>query len=300
MSGWWMSSNVVIGEDDKLPQARLSIVFLVCALLLSFLTLYSMEWVRLRIMDYCLSKSNYEKAEEIGAKIVRKRALKGPLGRKFIETTGAKYANALRLLIEKERARARKEWNSSRLFFTIDRTTLEGLALRCQRFQALLQSTPLAELNGWGNCNKLDSSPVPYSVETGYLENDVTQESGVISFGTKGGFALDYNFRSIGVDLGSKKPVAAIRLRHYADETRVKPENLSLWISDDNKLFRRYTEKIVFSREAHAILLDNLDFSSRYFKIHCDFKDDRYTFAEDFKNILEVYGPPDFERRQNI
>jgi hypothetical protein len=47
-------------------------------------------------------------------------------------------------------------------------------------------------------------------------------------------------------------------------------------------------------KEPKPLLLDHPDFSCQYLKIHCDFKGDKYTFAEDFESIIKIYGPPDF------
>jgi hypothetical protein len=143
--------------------------------------------------------------------------------------------------------------------------------------------------------NRLISAVVPYSAETGVVHNDINLECGSVIFGDTGGVALDYNANSIGANLGCRKSVITIRLRNRAEKTRVRPENLSLWISDNNKLYRRYGGKIKFSKEIKAITLDHLDFTCQYLKIHCDLNDARFTFSEDCKNILEIYGPPNFD-----
>ncbi len=267
---------------------------LICIVLISGLELYSTEWARLKLIQYYLDRKNYEIAEEIGMKVIRKRSLAGPLTRKIVEKIGVKWDNAMTLFIEKEVTLAQDEWNSSRSFFAIKRTLLDKLDFRYKTFQALFQPTLLKELNSYKRFNKLVSNLMPYSVETGYLENDIIPELGALSFNCSGGVALDYNLRSIGANLGVKKSVAAIRLRRSAEETRVAPENLSLWISDDNKRYSRYTGKIIFTNGNRSITLDTLNISCQYVKIHCNFKDDKFTLAEDFKSILEIYGPPDF------
>jgi hypothetical protein len=111
--------------------------------------------------------------------------------------------------------------------------------------------------------------------------------------------ALDRNLRSIGVNFGSKRPVVGIRLRRSPRSIRVKPENLSLWISDNNQVYNQYTGRMSFSNETQALILDHLDFSCQYWKIHCDFKDYKYTFSwMDIETMIETYGPPDFSQIQ--
>jgi hypothetical protein len=267
------------------------ILVLICALIILGLELSSTEKVRFKLMEYYFNRKNNKLAVEIGMKIVRKRSLTGPVDSEFKKAMGVKWRNAMTLLIEKEVTLVQEEWNSYRTFFNIN----SEITSRFERIRTFLAPSLPEGLNIARRYYKLVASMNPYSFEVGFLENDVNPEFGALGFNCSGGVALDCNLRSIGGNLGIKKSVAAIRLQRGVDETRVRPENLSVWISDDNKVYRRYTGSVSFSNETRATLLDHLDFSCQFLKIHCDFKDDKYTLAEDFKRILEIYGPPDFD-----
>ncbi len=271
------------------------ILFFVLLLVIPvLLTLYSSESVRFQLMEYYLSKGDYTRAIKIGTKIVNKRKATGALTEEFTKKGLEQIEIAYAQKISQEIVLAQNEWLSSRSFFKTYHVVLNWIIPLLENYQSLSGPIQHEESNLRNQTDKLLSSMKPYSAETGYLDNDFNTESGVLTFGYSGGWALDYNLRSIGANLGSKKSVVAIRLQRGADETRIKPKNLSLWISDDNKLYRRYDGEISFSNEGRTMLLDHLNFSCQYLKIHCDFKDDKYTFAEDFKKIIETSGPLDF------
>jgi hypothetical protein len=130
----------------------------------------------------------------------------------------------------------------------------------------------------------------------GYVESDFYPEKGPIDFSGFGGFALDAHNRSVGVDLGEVKKVAALRLYTYAGKYRIGSANLSLWFSNDNKAFFKYQRKLSIYFGSNSILIDQVDIDSRYLKVNCNFKDANYTFAEDLRRILKVYGPPIFPK----
>ena len=274
---------------------KVCLFFVLLSVPLLVLTLYSSESMRFRLMEYYLSKGDYTRAIKIGTKIVNKRKAMGALTEEFTKKGLEQIEIAYAQKISQEIVLAQNEWLSSRSFFKTYHVVLNWIIPLLENYQSLSGRILHEESNLWNQTYKLLSSIKPYAAETGYLNNDLNPESGVLTFGYSGGWALDANLRSIGANLGSKKSVAAIRLRRYEVETRVKSENLSLWISDDNKFYRRYDGEISFSNEGRAMLLDHLNFSCQYLKIHCDFKDDKYTFAEDFKKIIEIYGPPDFD-----
>jgi hypothetical protein len=257
-----------------------------------------MEWVRLRLMEYCLDKKNYENAEEFGMKIMRKQALSKQFDKESMKRIFETWDHTMTSLIERKLAVVQKEWNISRSYFAINSlinlTILSEMGFRFDRIRILVESNSLERSNSWERYNKLKANIFPYSARIGLVEKDVNPESGSLEFGCSGGIALDYNFRSVGASLEQKRPVVAIRLRRWSEETKVKLENLSIWISDDNKFYRKYTGKITFSNDIRVTTFDNLDFSCQYLKVHFDLDNEKYTLGEDFKNILEIYGPPDF------
>jgi hypothetical protein len=133
-----------------------------------------------------------------------------------------------------------------------------------------------------------------YTYIVGHVEGDNRPDKGPIDFSGFGGFALDAHNRSVGVDLVAAKKVAAIRLNTYTNKYRIESANLSLWQSSDNKTFFKYQGKLNIYFGPKSILIDGVDINSRYLKVNCNFKDANYTFVEDLKAILRVYGPPIF------
>ncbi len=134
------------------------------------------------------------------------------------------------------------------------------------------------------------------SYKVGYVEGDYYPEKGSIGFTGGGGIALDYNNRSIGADLEEAKNIVALRLNSWTDKYRIVSSNLSLWLSNDNKIFFKYPGNLNIYFNAKSILIDELDINSRYIKINCNLRDKNYTFAEDFKSILTIFAPPQFRQ----
>ena len=134
-----------------------------------------------------------------------------------------------------------------------------------------------------------------FTYKVGYVENDTDPGKGPINFSALGGFALDMNNHSLGADLGGNKKVAALRLHSLNATYRIKSENLSLWYSNDNETFYKYRGPATIYLNEKNILIDRIEITSRYLKIHCNYKDDRYTFAENFNTILKIYSPPYFQ-----
>ena len=212
--------------------------FVLPLVILSVLTLYSSESVRFYLMEYYLNTEDYTSAIEMGTKIINKRKVTGSLNKEFIKRMGESIEIAYTQKIVQEMAFAQKEWENSRNFFKTNQIILDRIIPFLENQRTLLEPFLQKESNIWNQTYKLLSSMKPYAAETGYLENDFKPESGALTFGYSGGWALDYNLRSIGANLGSKKSVVAIRLRRVAEKTRVKPDNLSIWISNDSKLPR--------------------------------------------------------------
>jgi hypothetical protein len=277
----------------NLGRKGIYILVLIGIVILSGLELYSTEWARLKLMQYYLNRKDFAMATETGTKIIRKRSFSREYDRGSLKRICQQWDNVMTPLVEKEIAAVHKSWNSSRGLFVLNRSIFVEIPSKFERIRIYLAPGLLEELNAWKRYHRFLQN-TKYTIDVGFVDNDVKPETGQLIFSNSGGFALDYNFRSIGANLGNKKRVLGIRLRRWAEETRVRSENLSLWISEDNKLYSRYVGRVTFSNEKKATLLDHLDFTCQYLKVHCDFKDDKYTLAENYKDILEIYGPPDF------
>jgi len=272
---------------------RTFLLFLFISILF-ILTLSSSEWARCRLLEYYLNEEDYQSAMEVARKMIVKRKAINSLNENLIHRISTLLETAYIKNTEHAIKCARERWETSKRFFDVIQIANEKIILPFKDYDVLSGHILLKDTNLWKQLEKLILSLKSYTFITGFSDNDVSPESGPLTFGHTGSVALDCRLRSIGANLGEKKPVAGIRLRRWQKETRVKPDNLSLWISDDNKSYRRYAGQIHFSTEDRAITIDRLDITCRFLKVHCDFKDDQYTFAENFKNILEIFGPPAF------
>jgi hypothetical protein len=266
-----------------------SLLFIVTVFCLS---VYSSEWVR----EYYLNNDDHDLALEKGIKSIRKETILGKSNNESMNRTYVNLDDHLAVIVERQIAFAKNQWNEFRNFFAYE-NILGGIDTLFDKIRFIIGNHLVDGFHSWKNYNNFCSSKMPYFSKFGFLDNDLSPALGTLdNFNYSGGFALDCRLRSIGANLGNKKPVVAIRLRRWNQETRVKPENLSIWISDDNKVFRKYSGKITFSNQSRAMTLDHLDIVGQFIKIHCDYKDDKFTFAENFNNVLEVYGPPFFQQ----
>ena len=244
-------------------------------------------------MEYYFSNKYYDTAIDSGIKIIRKGTILGELDNESLNRICVKWHDPLAVLVERQIAFAKNQWNEFRTFFAYDRTTFGGIDTLFDKIRFSLGAKILNEFPAWKRYVEYCESRKPYITRMGFSANDLNPADGALTnFDYTGGFALDYNFRSIGANLSSRKPIVAIRLRRWNQETRIKPENLSIWISNDNKVFRKYSGRITFANESQAMTLDHLLIVCQFIKIHCDFKDAKFTFAENFSNILSIYGPP--------
>lgn len=272
----------------------MSLIFL---LTLFGLTLFSSEWIRLKVMEYFSINDNFFMATDMGIKILRKRTILRELNSKtetkFINRLDSSFASFL----EENTDLLNKEWNASKVFVGFSRDNLNRINSLYDKMSYFRDPNILEEFISVKHYNLFVQSQKPYIAQTGYLENDLDPFIGRLSnFGYSGGFAIDYRLRSIGANLGSKKPVIAIRLRSGIEKTRVRPENLSLWTSNDNRLYLKHTGNILFFYDSQGITLNLLEITTQYLKIHCNWKDDKYTFANNLNSILSIYGPPYFQK----
>jgi hypothetical protein len=244
-------------------------------------------------MEYYFNNKYYDMAVEKGRKIVRKRTILRTFGCESTNKLYIKWDSLMTAIVERQIAFATNQWNEHRTFFAYDNNLFGGIDTLFDNLRFSFGSELINEFSAWKRYKEYCETRKPYTTHIGFLDNDLDPAHGILTnFNYVGGFALDANFRSIGANLVCKKSVIAMRLRRWNQETRVKPKNLSIWISDDNKTFRRYAGQIRFSEEPRAITLDHLDIIGQFIKIHCDFRDNEFTFAEKLNNVLSIYGPP--------
>jgi hypothetical protein len=128
--------------------------------------------------------------------------------------------------------------------------------------------------------------------KTGYIEGDYHPEFGAINFSVSGGVAFDTNGRSIGIDLGRPQDISALRLSGWAEKNRIRSDQLSIWLSDDNRSFSKYSVYFTSYIDNHSIFIDKVKIKHRYIKINCNLMAGSYTFSGDLMNIMDVFGPP--------
>ena len=281
-------------SSNSLPSKMVFTDILLCFLLISCLTIYSSKGVRQRLLKYYLTNDNYSMAVDLQLKLTRKNLILGDFNTEPNTVFSGELDYLMEEIVERYISYEKKQWDESKTFFIFDGLRyFQEIDTLFDRIRIIIGKNLVDEFHSWTKFHEFYNSKKPYAPRLGFLDNDLNPAFGTLdNFSYSGGFALDYRLRSIGANLASKKPVVAIRLRRWNQETRVKPENLSIWISDDNKIFRRYSGRITFSNESRAMTLDHLDIVGQFIKVHCDYRDEKFTFAENFNNLLEIYGPP--------
>jgi dipeptidyl aminopeptidase/acylaminoacyl peptidase len=110
----------------------------------------------------------------------------------------------------------------------------------------------------------------------GYLDDDLDAAHGALSFlpiGGTGGFGFDYRSRSAGLDLSAPLTVVEVELTNDKGKvpSALGPENLTLWVSDDN---RTYTQVPQFACEKRVVgngevlILSGFEVTARFIKVH--------------------------------
>lgn len=275
----------------------LSLSFLVTVFSLH---IYSTDWVQLQLIEYSFNNKWYDKAIHRKIAFIRKESVFGRYRFEFGNTINTDWDDLIAAIVDKQISFLGNQWNEYRIFFAYDKTNYSydknhfgGIDTLFEKIRFFLGPKLVNSFPAWKRYFEYCESRKPYIAHIGFSDNDLDPAQGVLTnFNYTGGFPLDRNSRSIGADLGGRKPVVAISLRSWNLETRVKPENITIWISDNNKTFQKYTGQITFSRGFRTMTLDHLDIVSQFIKLHCNYEDDKYTFTEDLNNMLQIYGPP--------
>jgi hypothetical protein len=157
-----------------------------------------------------------------------------------------------------------------------------------------LRLTPAGELLA------TTQAPQPLPV-IGYLGNDIDPAAGnLASFGTRGGFALDYQYRSIGADMFAPTEVTGVQLVDddvlTADGNRIRPDDLRVWVSDTNAGDWRALEDWIAVKEGPVITITGPAVTTRYIKVSQPYGDTAFTFGNDVQHLLRIL--PDREAAQ--
>lgn len=121
------------------------------------------------------------------------------------------------------------------------------------------------------------------SFTAGLKTGDTDPATGALSIpGAVGATALDYQNRSIGVDLGTAAAIDEVTLVNRTASSRVTAADWSIWISDDNVSWRAvtgwtFTDAIVSGAQRHTF--SSLDVTARYLKVNSAFSDSAFTFS---------------------
>ncbi|MDI6792627.1 MAG: hypothetical protein QME81_07155 [bacterium] len=136
-------------------------------------------------------------------------------------------------------------------------------------------------------------------IKVGYCDQDAEPMNQPIGhWDYEGGFAFDYGLRSIGIDLGAEeKGVRQIKLIGWnANPTRLKESDISIYLSQDNRRFIKYTGTCYFTdtletglvKKVRVLTLSNLSCQARYVKIHQPYRDADFTFANHLPKMVEI------------
>ncbi|WP_217596786.1 sialidase family protein [Cohnella sp. GbtcB17] len=128
---------------------------------------------------------------------------------------------------------------------------------------------------------------------TGYLTGDANPLTGNLSsFGYTGTFALDYQNRSIGVDLGQVESVREITLRDSDSSNRIAAGDLEVYVSRTNNGDWVQATGWTFQKSNREIKLGGLSATARYVKVHQAYSDASFTFANELSNMMSVKTAP--------
>jgi hypothetical protein len=123
----------------------------------------------------------------------------------------------------------------------------------------------------------------------GYVDDDRNPQVGALgNFGYDKAAALDFKYRSVGVDLGAVRSFDQVRLTTDKGPTRVRKMDLSLYASEDNQTFTRVADWDAVTVGTTTYLY-NFSARARYVKVHCHFDDDAFDFtAANLQTMVKV------------
>lgn len=131
----------------------------------------------------------------------------------------------------------------------------------------------------------------------GYIEADTDPAIGNLGW-SGGAVALDYNHRSIGLYLGAKREVSSLVLTGAAQyatggtSTRLKPEDLGVWISDTNNSDWTQVTGWSGTKDGLTITLTGPTFTSSFVKITQPYGDKAFTYANTIPPLVTALPDP--------
>ncbi|THF77328.1 sialidase family protein [Cohnella fermenti] len=127
---------------------------------------------------------------------------------------------------------------------------------------------------------------------TGFLTDTNPATGDLSSFGYAGTFALDYQNRSIGVDLGQVETVQEITLRDIDSTSRIASGDLEVYVSMTNNGDWVQATGWTFQKSNREITLGGLSATARYVKVHQAYSDSSFTFTNELKDMMSVKTEP--------
>lgn len=123
----------------------------------------------------------------------------------------------------------------------------------------------------------------------GYVQDDADPVKGTLSnWNTVGGFAFDYRHRSIGMDVLAPNEFTQVTLTDAAGSTRLRPSDLTVWVSDKNQSDWRQVTSWSATLVGSTFTLTGPPAAGRYIKVHQPYGDTAFTFSNDLAKILTV------------
>ncbi|MBO9609609.1 MAG: exo-alpha-sialidase [Paenibacillaceae bacterium] len=188
-----------------------------------------------------------------------------------------------------------------RLRFTTGGTTTTGDVYYVDDVD-LGTADPLAPMPTYSPVPITAYSPTILTATVGYLDNDTSPLTGAVgNWGYTGAVALDYQQRSIGVDLGSTQRVHAIRLQDSDVTARPVQERYAVYASNDNVTYTPVNGALLNSSTVGGKRIHFLEFSgvtARYVKVTTTYTDTGWSLQlSNLQTMVQVQQRPVREYR---
>ncbi|GGD88418.1 hypothetical protein GCM10010911_53670 [Paenibacillus nasutitermitis] len=164
----------------------------------------------------------------------------------------------------------------------IERVALYNRALSEEEVQDVSDISLLTNIADQSTITQDEIHLEELNAVVGYLNGDTSPESGAIgNWGFSSPVALDYQNRSVGIDLQSSIRINKISLRDTDNSGRGSATTYALYESDDNITYTPISDFLFSASTEDGKLVHHLSFNdvtARYIKIHTFYSDAAYTF----------------------